>query len=145
MEIILKRFEELDIEEIYEILKLRAEVFVVEQNCPYQDCDGKDKNSYHIFIKEDNIILGYLRVIDKGISYDETSIGRVVVNPKYRGQGIARKLMMKALEFIDNSLREEVIKISAQEYLLNFYKSLGFVKVSDVYLEDGIPHIEMVR
>lgn len=140
----IKSFSELDIYELYEILRLRNEVFVVEQKCPYQDCDEKDKASYHVFIKQNDKIIAYLRVINKGISYNEISIGRVVVDKFHRGKGYARDNMRTAIEFIENKLKENTIRISAQHYLLDFYKSLGFIEVSEVYLEDGIPHIEML-
>lgn len=140
----LKKFKELSGEEMYEILKVRSEVFVVEQECPYQDPDSKDQNAYHLFVQEDGNIIAYLRILEKGISYDEISIGRVLINKDYRGKDLSRKLMLKAIEFIENNLNEKEIKISAQAYLLDFYKSLGFKEVSEVYLEDNIPHIDML-
>ena len=139
-----KRFEELSLEELYEILKARYEVFTVGQKCLYQDCDDKDKNSYHLYVEEDGMIVAYLRIVDKGVSYDEVSIGRVMVLESHRGKGLAREMTLKAIEFIKNSLGENRIKISAQEYVKEFYKGLGFKEVSDVYLEVEIPHIEMI-
>jgi ElaA protein len=144
MEVIIKEFKELTAEELYEILKLRINIFIVEQKCPYEECDDKDKNSYHLYLKEDDKILAYLRVVKKGISYDEISIGRVVVNSKYRGQNLGRELMTKAINFITEKLKEKNIRISAQLYLEEFYKSFGFKSVSSQYLEDNIPHIEML-
>ncbi|GAA0126618.1 MULTISPECIES: GNAT family N-acetyltransferase [Clostridium] len=144
MNFIVKKFDELKLEELYEILKLRNQVFVVEQNCPYQDCDDKDKKSYHIFLKDGKEVCSYVRVLHKGVSYDEVSIGRVVVSPKHRKGGLGRKNMLEAIDFIKNILKEDKIRISAQEYLIEFYKSLGFEPVSEVYLEDNIPHIEML-
>lgn len=138
------KFNELSNDEIYEILKLRSEVFIVEQQCIYEDCDGKDKKSYHLFAEHNGEILVYLRILEKGISYDEISIGRVLAREKYRGKGFAKQMMLRAIEYIENNLNEKVIRISAQEYLLKFYSSLGFVRVSEVYLEDDIPHIEML-
>jgi Predicted acyltransferase len=140
----IKKFDELNINELYEILKIRNNVFIVEQECPYLDCDGKDKSSYHIFCEEDGEIGAYLRVIEKGISFNEISIGRVLVNDKYRGKSLARKCMKMAIDFIENELKENSIRIEAQEYLTKFYKSLGFKEVSDIFLEDGIPHVEML-
>ncbi len=140
----IKKFKELNVEEIYKILALRNEVFIVEQECPYLDCDNKDLNSYHLFLKKNGDIVAYLRIIEKGISYSEVSIGRVAVNKSYRGKGISRKMMLKAIEFIENNLNEYSIKIQAQAYLLNFYSSLGFKAVSQEYLEDNIPHIDML-
>ena len=140
----IKEFDKLNVEEVYEILKLRSEVFVVEQQCIYEDCDDKDKRSYHLFGEDNGKIVAYLRILEKGISYDEISIGRVLTNKQYRGRGLAKQMMLKAIEFIESSLNEKTIRISAQEYLLNFYSSLRFVKVSEVYLEDNIPHVEML-
>lgn len=140
----IKRFNELNIEEIYKILALRNEIFIVEQECPYLDCDDKDLNSYHLFLTENGQIVSYLRILEKGVSYDEISIGRVAVKKSYRGKGISRKMMQKAIEFIENNLSENTIKIQAQAYLLDFYSSLGFKAVSEEYLEDNIPHIDMI-
>ena len=144
MEFEIKKFNELSGDELYEILKLRSEVFVVEQQCIYEDCDGKDKKSYHLFLKKDNEIILYLRILEKGVSYEEISIGRVLVSKKYRGKGLGKLMMRSAIDFIGNSLKEKEVRISAQKYLLEFYSNLKFVKVSDVYLEDDIPHVEML-
>lgn len=140
----IKKFNELNVEEIYKILGLRNEVFIVEQECAYMDCDNKDFNSYHLFAEENGEIVAYLRILEKGISYDEISIGRVVVKKDYRGRGISREMMLKAIEFVENNLNEDIIKIQAQSYLLNFYGSLGFKGISSEYLEDNIPHIDMI-
>jgi len=140
----IKRFNQLNVNEVYEILKMRNEVFVVEQQCIYQDCDGKDPNGYHLFAREDGDVAAYLRILDKGMTFDEISIGRVIVAQSYRGKGIAKELMLRAIDFVENELGENVIRISAQEYLFDFYKSLGFEKISEAYLEDGIPHVEML-
>lgn len=143
MKIVVKRFNDLTNIELYEILKLRNEVFIVEQNCAYQDCDNKDFKSYHILSYDNENIVAYLRVLEKSVSYNEVSIGRVLVKKNYRGKGIARKNMLYAMSFIEDKLKEDRIRISAQQYLLEFYKSLGFKVVSDIYLEDNIPHVEM--
>jgi ElaA protein len=140
----LKKFEELKTEEIYEILKIRNEVFIVEQKCPYQDCDGRDKKSYHLYLQDEGRIIAYLRILERGVSYDEISIGRVLVHKSYRGKGIAREMFSKAINFVELTLNEKEIKIQAQAYLLNFYRSLGFKKISKEYLEDNIPHIDML-
>ncbi|MCR8747077.1 GNAT family N-acetyltransferase [Romboutsia lituseburensis] len=140
----IKSFEELKNKELYKILNLRSEVFVVEQECLFNDCDGSDENCYHLYLEENDEILAYLRIVEKGISYDEISIGRVVVSKDARGRGIARKLMLKGIEFIEKELNDNEIRISAQEYLVDFYKSLGFEEVSEVYLEDNILHVEML-
>ena len=141
---VIKKFNELSSDELYEILKLRSEVFVVEQECIYDDCDGKDKESYHLFAEQNGEILVYLRILGKGVSYSEISIGRFLANKKYRGRGFAKQMMLRAIEFIEHYLNEKEIRISAQVYLLDFYASFGFVKVSEVYLEDEIPHMEML-
>ncbi|MCY6485508.1 GNAT family N-acetyltransferase [Clostridium aestuarii] len=140
----LKKFEELKVKELYEILKIRNEVFVVEQQCAYQDCDGKDEKSYHLYLQDNGKIIAYLRILKKGVSYDEISIGRVLVHKNYRGKGISREMMLKAINFIDLNLNEKEIKIQAQSYLVNFYGSLGFKETSNEYLEDNIPHIDML-
>ncbi len=141
---VLKKFEELNIEELYKILQMRSEVFVLEQECPYQDCDGKDEKSYHLFLEYNGNILCYLRIIPKGISYDEMSIGRVLVSKDRRKKGLSREMMLIAIDFIERKLNEKSIRISAQKYLVDFYKNFGFKEVSDVYLEDEIEHVEML-
>lgn len=140
----LKKFKELKVEEIYKILELRNEVFIVEQQCAYQDCDGKDENAYHLYLQDNGEIIAYLRILKKGVSFDEISIGRVLVRKNYRGKGISREMMLKAINFIELNLNEKEIKIQAQSYLVNFYKSLGFKETSNEYLEDNIPHIDML-
>lgn len=140
----IKKFNELTVNELYEILKIRAEVFVVEQNCVYQDLDSKDKMSYHLFFEDNEEIAAYLRILPKGISYPEIAIGRVLTKASYRKKGLAKEIMKKAIDYITDSLEEKKIRISAQFYLLEFYKELGFEPISDIYLEDGIEHIEML-
>jgi ElaA protein len=141
----IKKIDEISSIELYKILKARNEVFVVEQDCVYQDCDDKDLKSYHLFLEEEEKVIAYLRILPKGLSYDEISIGRVLVIKESRGRGLAQKMIVEAIKFIENELNETKIKISAQAYLEKFYKQHGFITVSDVYLEDGIPHIEMIR
>lgn len=140
----IKKFNQLKVEEIYKILALRNKVFIVEQECAYLDCDDKDLNSYHLFSEENGEVIACLRILKKGVSYDEISIGRVSVRKSYRGKGIAREMMLKAIGFIESNLKEDTIKIQAQAYLINFYSSLGFKAVSEEYLEDNIPHIDML-
>ncbi|NBI05917.1 GNAT family N-acetyltransferase [Senegalia massiliensis] len=144
MEWIIKTYDELTKDELYEILKKRIDVFVVEQNCPYDEIDNRDKDSYHIFLKKDMNVIAYLRILEPGISFENISIGRVLVDKNQRGNGLAIEMMNKAIDFIINNLRYNIIRISAQEYLIGFYENLGFEKVSNVYLEDDIPHVEMV-
>lgn len=144
MEWIIKKFDELKAKDIYNILALRNEVFIVEQDCVYMDCDYKDFNSYHLFLEQNGEIVAYLRVLEKGVSFDQISIGRVAVKKDFRGKGLSREMMLKAINFIENDLKETSIKIQAQSYLINFYTSLGFKPISDEYLEDNIPHIDMI-
>lgn len=144
MNLIIKRFEDLEVLELYNILKLRSEIFVVEQECIYQDIDDKDKFAYHMFYKDDNgNIIAYLRILDIGQRFNSISIGRLVVKDSYRLKGLAKDIMKQAIDYIVINLKQNYIKISAQFHLKNFYSSLGFKKCSDVYLEDGIEHIEM--
>lgn len=140
----IKDFSQLTTKELYEILRLRSEIFVVEQNCAYQDIDSKDDASYHLYFEDHGAIVTYLRILPKGISYPETSIGRVLTKPAYRKQGLSKELVQRAIDYITEVLGEREIKISAQSYLQKFYKSVGFETTSDIYLEDGIAHIEMV-
>jgi ElaA protein len=140
----LKNFDELTNSELYSILKERTLVFVVEQNCPYLEVDGKDPSSYHLFKEDNGVIVAYLRILPAGVSYEECSIGRVLVKKEYRGQGLAYELVKKGLDFIHNELKETTVKIQAQEYLRTFYSSFGFQAISETYLEDNIPHIDML-
>ncbi|ACL20478.1 GCN5-related N-acetyltransferase [Desulfitobacterium hafniense DCB-2] len=142
MELIVKRFEELTAEELYEILKIRVAVFVVEQNCPYQEIDGKDKQSFHIYLKDDCGIQAYLRVVDKGVSFNEVSIGRVIAVK--RRCGIGSRILSEGIKFAKNRLGAAAIKIEAQTYAKEFYEQQGFKQVSEEFLEDGIPHIQMI-
>ena len=141
----IKRFEEMTTTELYEILRVRSEVFVVEQTCIYQDLDLKDKKAYHLFCENNGEIAAYLRILDKGVSYPEISIGRVLTRETNRRIGLAREMMQKAISFVEEELSEMQIRISAQLYLKQFYECLGFLITSEVYLEDDIEHIEMVR
>lgn len=138
----MKRFEDLSLEELYEILKVRVEVFVIEQNCVYQEIDEKDKKSYHVFYREDGKIQAYLRVIDKGVSFDEVSIGRVLTVK--RGFGLGSKILSEGIKVAKDKMNETSIRIEAQTYAKKFYEKQGFVQVSKEFIEDGIPHIEML-
>lgn len=140
----IKSFSELSNEELYAIIRLRNEVFVVEQNCVFQDADNKDQKAFHVQVKEGNELAAYTRILPTGISYEEVSIGRVVSDMKFRGTGAGRKVMQESMNFIQRTYGNCVVRISAQTYLLKFYKSLGFQEVGEVYLEDDIEHIEMV-
>lgn len=143
MELKLKHFNELTTTELYEIIKSRIEVFVVEQNCPYQDVDEKDKLSYHLFYEDKGRVISYIRLIEAGISYEVPSIGRVITLKQYRNKGLSRKLLLRGIELIEKLYGEKEIKISAQAHLHDFYKSVGFKQITQSYLEDDIPHIGM--
>ncbi|WP_297523133.1 GNAT family N-acetyltransferase [uncultured Clostridium sp.] len=144
MELKIRSFNELTGVEVYEILKSRAEVFVVEQDCVYQDIDDKDKKSYHLFFEDNNRVVAYVRAIPCGVSYKEASIGRVITLKEYRGTGISKKLMIEAINFIENHYGETKIRISAQKYIIKFYENVGFKQVTESYLEDDIPHVGML-
>ena len=141
MEIIVKRFDELDINELYEILKLRVNVFVVEQNCPYPELDDKDKSAWHVYIREDGNITAYLRVLDPGVSFDTAAIGRVISTR--RRCGLGTKLLREGIRVARERMNANAIKIEAQTYARAFYELQGFRQTSEEFLEDGIPHIEM--
>lgn len=140
-----KAFSQLTVDELYEILRLRAEIFVVEQDCPYQDCDNKDQNAIHLYGKLNDKIVAYVRILDAGVSYDSPSIGRVVTSSIIRGKGKGVELMAKAIECCETNFGTGTITISAQEHLESYYGKVGFKKASDPYMEDGIPHIKMKR
>ncbi len=142
---VLKHFSELTTKELYNLLQIRSEVFVVEQNCVYQDIDSKDVNGYHLLGVDFNsdTIVAYARLLPAGISYDLPSIGRVLTAPKHRSIGLGKELMTQCLQSLQTVFPNQGCKISAQLYLLKFYNSFGFVEIGLPYDEDGIPHIEM--
>lgn len=141
-----KHFNDLLPYELYRILQLRSEVFVVEQNCVYQDMDNKDLDAWHLMGWEDNKLVAHTRLLAPGISYEkEPSIGRVVSSPAVRGRGIGRLLMEKSIEEVYTLYGKQPIRIGAQLYLKAFYSSLGFIAEGDVYLEDDIEHITMYK
>jgi len=142
---ITKRFEELTVHELYSILRLRSEVFVVEQNCVFQDMDNKDQSSYHLMGWEKDVLIAYTRLVPPGVSYEMASIGRVITSQSARGSGIGKLLVEKSIDEAERLFGKAPIKIGAQLYLREFYQSLGFIQSSDVYDEDGIDHIEMIR
>tara|TARA_B100000809_G_C15140284_1_gene532895 strand:- start:8788 stop:9228 length:441 start_codon:yes stop_codon:yes gene_type:complete len=145
MKISIKTFNELSTIELYEILQLRSEVFVVEQDCAYQDIDGKDQKALHIIGIVENEIIAYTRCFQPGDYFKEASIGRVVVKESQRKFKRGNQLMNNSIEAIENHYHTNTIKISAQCYLNKFYSNLGFKSFGDEYLEDGIPHIKMIR
>jgi ElaA protein len=141
----LKSFEELTPYQLYAILQLRNEVFVVEQNCIFQDADDKDQNSWHFMGFQNNRLVAYTRLIPAGESYDEASIGRVVTSPTIRSTGAGKELMQLSVEMLYKLFGKQPIKIGAQLYLKKFYEAFGFYQCSDIYLEDGIEHILMLK
>ena len=142
---ITKTFYELDTEDLYQILRLRSEVFVVEQDCVYQDLDNKDQNATHLYYKENSEIVAYTRIFKAGDYYENPCIGRVVVSKKNRGKDLGKKIMIDSIEYIKQNIKAEKIELSAQKYLNKFYKDLGFYKIGEDYLEDGIPHQRMIK
>lgn len=140
-----KLFNDLSAKELYQILQLRNEVFVVEQNCIYQDADDKDYKCGHLWATINDEIVAYSRIVPKGVSYvNDLSIGRVISNGKFRGLGLGKQLISYSIETVKTINSEASIRISAQLYLKKFYESFGFKQVSEEYLEDNIPHIEML-
>ena len=137
-------FEELTVQDLYAILRLRSEVFVVEQDCVFLDMDNKDQQSLHVTGWQNNQLIGYTRLMPPGLAYPEPSIGRVVTASSARRAGAGRELMNFSIEKLFNVFGKQPIKIGAQLYLKNFYESMGFCQISSIYLEDGIEHIEMV-
>lgn len=145
MKEIVKHFKELTPTELYAILRLRNEVFIVEQNCAYQDLDNKDIYCYHLMLYRDNELVAYARLVPPGLSYDEMSIGRVITSKTVRGTGTGKILMQAAIENCYNIFGSGNIQIGAQLYATNFYASLGFEEIGDIYDEDGIDHIHMIK
>ena len=145
LDISIKTFNELSLEELYYLLQLRSEVFVVEQDCVYQDVDGKDQKALHIIGKKENTIIAYTRIFKPGDYFKEASIGRVVVSEKTRHLKYGHQLMVASIDAVKDAFHTNEIKLSAQKYLENFYNNLGFKTIGEPYLEDGIPHIAMVK
>ncbi|MDC7994971.1 GNAT family N-acetyltransferase [Altibacter sp. HG106] len=144
MHVFSKSFEALTLEELYQILRLRSEIFVVEQDCVYQDMDNKDQQALHIIGKEQGTIVAYTRCFAPGIYFEEAAIGRVVVAASHRKHNLGRQIMRSSIKTLQKKFPNQPIKLSAQTYLLAFYTSLGFETVGTEYLEDGIPHIAMI-
>ncbi len=142
MRLVVKRFKELSVDELYEILQVRFAVFIVEQECIYQEVDGKDQYSYHVFLRDDTGIKAYLRVVDKGISHEEVSIGRVLTTK--RGIGLGKRILSEGIKVARGRMNADRIIIEAQSYAKEYYEKAGFKQVSEEFIEDGIPHIKMV-
>jgi len=141
----LKTFDELNVHELYELLKIRSEVFVVEQQCVFLDMDDKDQQCYHLLGYVNGKIGAYTRLVPPGVAYEFASIGRVVTSPLVRGSGMGKLLMEKSIEEVERIFGRVTIRIGAQVYLKEFYNSFGFEQSSNIYDEDGIDHIQMDR
>lgn len=145
MEVKIVTFEELTTSELYQLLQLRSEVFVVEQDCVYQDVDGKDQKALHVLGFEGDNLVAYTRVFPPGIYFKEAAIGRVIVREGFRKKAYGHQILLASIEAIEHKFNTKTIKLSAQTYLTKFYESHGFQQTGDGYLEDGIPHIAMIR
>ncbi len=139
----LKQFHELNQNELYALLHLRSEVFVIEQNCIYQDMDGVDTQCFHLFLSQSNQMVAYARLVPPGVLFPNASIGRVLVKSQYRGKNLGNELMAEAIKETIRLFKAKSITISAQCYLIKFYNRLGFCEIGEEYQEDGIPHIKM--
>ncbi len=140
-----KSFQELSLEEFHDIIALRIQIFIIEQNCPYQEVDGKDKLAHHLFFKNEmDEIIAVTRILPQGIYYAEVAIGRVGVHEDYRGTGLGNQLMADSMNFVRDKYGEVPVRLSAQKHLENYYGNHGFKSTGKEYLEDGIPHVEML-
>lgn len=136
-------FDELTARKLYEFLKLRVDVFIVEQECPYPELDNLDQESIHMAYTENGRTLAYARLVPGGVKYDLPSIGRVIVHPDARSRGLAKQLLEKSIDYILMEWEADEIQLQGQVYLKSFYESFGFVPISEEYDEDGIPHVDM--
>lgn len=141
MELIVKHFRDLTAEEVYDLLRLRVDVFVVEQNCPYPEIDGKDKDAYHVFLREGSAIKAYLRVLPPSVSFDTCALGRVIASERRRGLG--SRIVAAGIQAAREYYQAQVITLEAQVYAKGLYEKAGFRQISEEFLEDGIPHIKM--
>ena len=145
MKVMVKAFEQLDLKELYQVLQLRSQVFVVEQDCVYQDIDGKDQKALHLLGFRESELVAYTRCFSPGFYFAEAAIGRVVVKENARGNAYGHDMLKASVEAIKENFDTTTIKLSAQTYLINFYESHGFRQIGEGYLEDGIPHIAMLK
>lgn len=144
MEIKVRTYDELSKAELYEILRERTAVFVVEQKCPYQEVDDKDQIALHVMGLEAGKLIAYARIFRAGDYAPEACIGRVLVRDSHRGRGLGQEIMKASLEVVKNNLNTNTVAVSAQQYLVKFYEDLDFQITGEPYLEDGIPHIKMI-
>lgn len=142
MELVIKHFSELTLDELYDVIQARVDVFVVEQKCPYRELDDKDRNAYHIFLRDENGIAAYLRTLDRGAAFEEVSIGRIIT--VRRGQGFGAEIMCEGIKFAVKQYSADKIKIMAQHYAKGFYEKFGFKQCSEPFDDDGIEHINMI-
>lgn len=142
MELVIKHFRDLSPYELYEIMKARVDIFIVEQNCPYHELDGKDENAYHLFLRDERGIAAYLRVLESGVSFDCPALGRIITTR--RGEGYGARIVREGIGFAVERLGAEQIKIEAQTYARGFYEKLGFRRISEPFDEDGIEHCIML-
>lgn len=134
------QYQDLSLRQLYNILKLRVDVFVVEQNCPYPELDNEDEEAIHLFVEEEGEVASYIRIITNQV---KTRIGRVVTHKNHRGNGLSSNLMEEAMRYLKEHYSAKSIMLSSQEHLQHFYGKFGFVPMSEMYLEDGIPHVDM--
>lgn len=140
----IKKYSDLNVDELYALLQLRSEVFVVEQDCVYQDIDGKDQKAIHVVGYNEGELIAYARIFKKTDYFEEASIGRILVKQSYRKMEVGHRLLDYAINYINLTLKENKIRISAQKYLISFYQKHGFQVDGEGYLEDGIPHVNML-
>jgi len=140
----IKSFEEFQLKEFHDLIALRISVFIIEQNCPYQELDGKDQNSTHVICKKDDRIIATARIVAPGLSYHEPAIGRVLIAEEQRGLGLGHQLMIETLKAAEQKYGKIPVRMSAQEHLIGYYNAHGFKVASEVYLEDDIPHVQML-
>lgn len=145
MQITIRNFADLQLQELYDLLQLRSEIFVVEQNCVYQDIDGKDQQAFHVLGYKNDSLVAYTRFFAPGLYFKEPAIGRVLVRKTDRMNSYGHEILKASIEALENAFPGTSIKLSAQTYLTAFYEAHGFKQIGDGYLEDGIPHIGMLR
>ena len=145
MEFDIKAYRDLSLDEFHDLIALRIQVFVIEQDCPYQELDGKDKKGFHLIVKSNHKIIATTRILPAGVSYPEISIGRVVVDENFRKLKLGHEIMRHSLDFIYKEFGNTPVKLSAQKHLEAYYEKHGFLSTGKEYLEDGIPHVEMLK
>jgi len=140
-----KNYSALSTDELYQILRIRQEVFVIEQDCNYLDADNLDKESEHLLCYKQDVLIAYMRIYLNADNVNEISFGRILVKQQFRGMGIGKELVQRGIDVNSNSFKKRIVSMSAQVYLIKFYEVLGFQSVGEQYLEDEIPHVKMIR